>query len=228
MPHELFAIGIPTINRADLLIPTIKKYSESFLKTDETDIYIVDNGKQNLREIDVSVYPMSFYVKFIRPTMNLGVAMSWNMLCSMIFDKGYEYAVILNDDIRLQYGYNEIANYLKDAGKRKVLFATHGSGMCAFIIHRDVFKNVGFFDPMFSPAYFEDNDYLYRLKLAHVDIEQPECLRADMIVHSASSEKDPSLKDRFLINQSLYEFKWGGLPNNEKYKLPYEGNKKVF
>ena len=40
-----FAIGIPTLNRADLLNPTLKKYFKQF---PNTDIYIIDNGSQSI------------------------------------------------------------------------------------------------------------------------------------------------------------------------------------
>ena len=40
-----FAIGIPTLNRADLLNPTLTKYFKQF---PNTDIYIIDNGNQSI------------------------------------------------------------------------------------------------------------------------------------------------------------------------------------
>ena len=42
----MFSIGIPTLNRADLLIPSIEKYIEDF---PGVDIHIIDNGNQNLK-----------------------------------------------------------------------------------------------------------------------------------------------------------------------------------
>ena len=63
-------IGIPTLNRADLLNEALEKYFEDFK---DTEIFIVDNGKQNIitREEKFAIY---------KPEENLGVAKSWNTI----------------------------------------------------------------------------------------------------------------------------------------------------
>jgi GT2 family glycosyltransferase len=40
-----FGIGIPTLNRYDLLMPNLKTYARDF---PNHKIYILDNGKQNI------------------------------------------------------------------------------------------------------------------------------------------------------------------------------------
>ena len=50
MKHS-FAIGIPTINRADLLNPTLQKYFQDF---PNVDIYILDNGSQKIISIGLN------------------------------------------------------------------------------------------------------------------------------------------------------------------------------
>ena len=52
-------IGIPTLNRADLLNEALEKYFEDFK---DTEIFIVDNGKQNIitREEKFAIYKPAF------------------------------------------------------------------------------------------------------------------------------------------------------------------------
>jgi hypothetical protein len=204
-----FLIGIPTINRADLLEQALMHYRKSF-----PDVFksIIDNGKQGFGKIHDTLSSATTEMNF-----NFGVAMSWNLLCMAgFFEK--EYAVILNDDVILQYNQDEIQQYLNE---HKPLLAIHGSGFCAFIIHKSVFEKVGFFDFNFSPAYFEDADYVYRCKLAGIEITKPEILRTIVTGHSSSIEKDPTLNDRFQINKQYYIQKWGGEVGAEKFTTPF-------
>jgi len=64
------AIGIPTINRADLLKENLADLSVNF--SDVDNIYIVDNGNQNIQ------IPENLKTKTIveTPGRNLGVAAS--------------------------------------------------------------------------------------------------------------------------------------------------------
>jgi hypothetical protein len=44
--NKSFAIGIPTLNRFDLLHPALMFYKQDF---PNTKIYVVDNGNQNIK-----------------------------------------------------------------------------------------------------------------------------------------------------------------------------------
>ena len=46
-----FAIGIPTLNRSDLLLPTLIKYVTEDFK--DIEIHIIDNGKQDLSFLNI-------------------------------------------------------------------------------------------------------------------------------------------------------------------------------
>ena len=58
-----FLVGIPTINRADLLNEVLPKYYEDFYKN---DIFIIDNGNQNIIEREEKFH-------LLKPNKNLGV-----------------------------------------------------------------------------------------------------------------------------------------------------------
>ena len=84
-----FAIGIPTLNRYDLLKPCLMLYERDF---PNIDIFVIDNGKQGISCGKVMVTDMD---------QNIGVAASWNILCDKIYSTGADHALILNDDIYL-------------------------------------------------------------------------------------------------------------------------------
>jgi glycosyltransferase involved in cell wall biosynthesis len=91
-------IGIPTLNRADLLNEALQKYFEDFK---DTEIFIVDNGKQNIitREEKFAIY---------RPEENLGVAKSWNTIMDYADKLEATHVLMLNDDIYLGKTEHEI------------------------------------------------------------------------------------------------------------------------
>jgi GT2 family glycosyltransferase len=146
-----FAIGIPTINRLDLLHPALLFYLRDF---PTTKIYVVDNGKQN---ISAKIKHPNIIV--IENEKNMGVASSWNKLCDLIY-KENDYAIILNDDIYWGKKDWEIDNLLSNYNKD--LYNTT-QDWCVFILPKKTYEEVGLFDVRFFPAYYEDNDYAYRI-----------------------------------------------------------------
>lgn len=204
-----FAIGIPTLNRLDLLHPALLFYIHDF---PETKIYIVDNGNQSIES------------KFKHPNVeviyvgeNLGVATSWNFLCKKIYEN-HEYALILNDDIYLGRKEWEVINLLDNF--KKFFYCTM-LDWCAFIVPKKTFKVIGDFDEQFFPAYYEDNDYHYRIKLKGESIFNIPFLNPFLYQASKSAEKDPTILPKVKNNKELYIKKWGGEPNKETFKKPY-------
>jgi len=79
-----FQIGIPTLNRFDLLMPSLLMYSNQF---PDTKIYILDNGNQKIMQSDfIKNSPkLSKNLVVIEKEQNIGVGASWNILCDEIF-----------------------------------------------------------------------------------------------------------------------------------------------
>jgi GT2 family glycosyltransferase len=205
-----FAIGIPTLNRWDLLQPALLFYFTDF---PNTKIYIVDNGKQ-----DINSKIKNANLTIFEPSNNLGVSASWNYLCDTIFEEN-DYAVILNDDIYLGRREHELDNLLTNHKKD---FYTSTQDWCSFILPKSTYTKVGKFDIDFYPAYFEDNDYMYRMQLAGLkSIFKIPFLSPFLYKASMTLEKDPSIRNGYINNARLYEEKWGGRPNEEKFKTPY-------
>lgn len=210
--NTIFALGIPTLNRADLLNDALKKYVLDF---PDTKIFIVDNGGQRIFEHE--------NITMLRPLTNAGVARSWNMLCTEIFKLKIPNAIILNDDVYLGKKQDDVKNFISENGHRD-LIATN-QDWCVFVMPEKTFKKVGGFDEEFFPAYYEDNDFAYRMKLLGLSETTSNFLNPLVFRKSQTMAKDFSTVKDFDINKNRYIDKWGGLPEHEKYKTPF--NKKT-
>lgn len=205
-----FAIGIPTLNRKDLLEPSLSEYKRDF---PYTDIHVVDNGKQDIFEFGAfKVYPQD---------VNLGVAGSWNYLCDIIF-KNNDYALIVNDDVYLGYAIGEISEVLQSDHYG---FIQSEHNWSVFLISKEVYERVGKFDEFFYPAYYEDSDYIRRMELSGVKRVIDKRLNPKDAKQSQTYEKAPELVNKALKDsKDRYVRKWGGLPMMETFTLPFDGN----
>jgi hypothetical protein len=203
-----FAIGIPTLNRFDLLYPSLLMYLKDFPKT---HIFVVDNGKQG---IDKKLY--NDRLTIVNNDWNIGVATSWNLLCDRIFEVSNN-ALILNDDIYLGKKENEIEDILR---KKSDLYLSKQS-WSVFILPQKTYNEIGRFDDKFYPAYYEDADYTYRMKLAKKNINSTPLLNPFLYKESQTLVKAPEIISGSIANKKLYIEKWGGEPKQEKFIKPY-------
>lgn len=174
------------------------------------------------------------------------VSQSWNEGVDRAIEDGCEYIAILNDDVILsEKAIDYLSHYLdfhKDCGlvtgfrvpmnkldgetERVRVVRSDESDFACFMIRASTFKDVGRFDENFVPAYFEDNDYHYRCKLAGV---QTASLEFVPFFHEGSVTQnwdgrpvcDPP---QFRTNRAYYVEKWGGLPGAETFSVPYNNN----
>lgn len=205
-----FSIGIPTLNRADLLLPSLEKYLVDFAKT---DIHIVDNGKQGLNILEKNEH---IYVH--TQNENIGVAASWNKLCKLIFEKK-DWALLINDDVYLGYG-NSRVNMC--AEMTEVGIVQSELNWSVLLINKQLYEHIGEFDEEFFPAYYEDSDYMYRLKLKGLIHDVNSQLNPIEYRVSQTYDKAPELVNLALKNnRQRYIDKWGNVPLLEKYNTPF-------
>lgn len=203
-----FAVGIPTLNRYDLLEKCVAACWASSVVPER--LIIVDNGGKLPPGPDI-----------IRPARNIGVAASWNMihrLCQPLS------LIILNDDI--EPGHDLFERLLESP--ESFVTADESHMFEAFLIRHDCWQAVGEFDETFYPAYHEDNDYFMRLRLANVEIGCPQS--SGFIENGPSATKAQftaeQLNDfyaQFDACRRYYVRKWGGAPHCETYSVPFNG-----
>ncbi len=207
MINQVFQILIPTINRADLLNSSLEFYLNNF---PNTIIRVLDNGNQNILKHE--------RVDVLSSDLNLGVAASWNELLNLCFLDS-DFAIVLNDDIKLLSDEKELLNFCLSTDKNKFYFYNDDNRFQSFLLTNSVFNKVGEFDTIYYPAYYEDDDYFARIKMNKIEYQSIQELRYLEIEVSGSIKKDPSLNKNFFTNRDIYIEKWGSKKNPWSY--PY-------
>jgi GT2 family glycosyltransferase len=206
-------ILIPTINRKDLLDEALEEYA---IRYPNIDKFIVDNGKQGITCLDDNTW-------IFEQETNLGVAGSWNYLVEKAIEKGYEHFLILNDDVILKKDEKWLEKIINRGNPHDFILCRPFYNLSSFILNKTIYDKVGEFDEGFVGSYFEDNDYMYRMKLAGCTIRYDDDLNPDIYRNSMTIEKNPLLGN-YINNREYFIKKWGGLPTEEKFKIPFKNS----
>lgn len=168
---------------------------------------------------------------------NRGVSAAWNLGIRKAFVDKNRYALIVNDDVIFQPGcieklYDSIkkteACMISANPNEKItpsgILKDKEDYFCFIVDIPQLVNNCGIFDENFYPAYFEDNDMRYRIKLAGLQ----SYMNTDAIAFhhgSATQNFDPVNKvvsdHQFRINEKYFVEKWGGPPWKETYTNPF-------
>lgn len=205
-----YCILIPTINRADLLVDALHWYNQNLRNI---KVFVLDNGEQNLTCRNGNIQVLSG----MQPR---GVAASWNFLIQLAISNSFSNFLILNDDIILKKPQTTIERIIDSYGTDYMHIPRPYYHMSSFLLSKKMYLKVGEFDENFQKCFFEDNDYKYRVKLNGFTIRYEDELNADVFKNSATIEKNPLLGG-YIENREYYIKKWGGLPDEEKYKSPF-------
>jgi len=160
------------------------------------------------------------------PSRPLGVAESWNLI--MTANPKAEYWEFSGSDIRFSIGdLAKIDQYVRDHLHYVTMPANWGHSL--FAVTAEGRDRIGEFDENFVPAYSEDQDHMYRVKLAGAEWADVPGIRA---IHgepplwgSSTVWSDPVLLEQCKVaqpnNLEYYARKWGGRPGKETYVTPY-------
>lgn len=208
-----FTVGIPTVNHHELLVKAIDSICDNTVRP--TRVIVIDNG--DIKPWIPSLWEVPVHV--VRPQQNLGVAASWNLLMKLISPMP---AIIMNDDCVLGEGVLEkMMGYPSPA-----VVCAHG--FACFRLDQEIRKKVGDFDEEFYPAYYEDADYRYRLKLEGIPYIDWDTATND-IQHGKDHlnfqkwnvEKMAWFHKRLAMNYEYYLKKWGGGIEAEVFTSPF-------
>jgi hypothetical protein len=143
-----------------------------------------------------------------------------------------------NDALALPHVANNVLTRVRElhaSDKKWGVLWTLYDVLCAF--NMKMIREVGYWDPMFF-QYTADMDFYHRVRKAGWSIEEG---FREGIAHrigpiqpgdptdngSATVRSDPSHKRRIQFRESFdkdyYKFKWGGLPGQETFDLPFNG-----
>lgn len=218
-------------------IPTYKSFEEC--RTAVHSVYkgslvpdqvvIIDNSGdasgtlalQDLTETykNVHIWPQAY---------NIGVSKAWNTFHREL---GRDFIIIANDDVSVHpQTIESLVNTARQHENSPIIYSSGDSGNAysLFLLRHWAFIKYGGFDERFSPAYFEDNDMAYRLHTLNGFV--PIYAHNATYDHVGSStikkytQREMEMHhNSFRANRSYYIVKWGGLPGDERYTQPFDG-----
>lgn len=161
---------------------------------------------------------------------NLGCAGSWNRGIKAFIEDGYDWVLVLNDDVELLA--DTVSSFIDAISEERPLVWSPNESMSAFAIHKRVVNEIGWFDENLWPAYREDEDFVHRMKVAGI---KPSPAVGAEVKHSRSSSLNYSeylwFQHRTRIDQQnliYYGRKWGGVPHFERYTAPFNDPKSAL
>ncbi len=181
-----------------------------------SDVLIVDNSRDGF----AAKYEQEGFRYYRDPDSHqLGVARSWNIGARAVLAEGQDYLVLLSASMLFGPVMNSTWLWEMERlwGENVVEAETHSHHLIAF--HRRVMETVGLWDENFWPAYFEAEDYSYRMRQVgweggwrRVSVNALSTRVAGHLryVHCPA---DPLLAYR--------ERKWGGPKMAETFTLPF-------
>lgn len=160
---------------------------------------------------------------------NLGVAASWNIGVDKVLAGKQDWLVVCSESIRFgPTGGTDLIQALSDASPETMAVeADEDLGWHLIAFRREVFEKVGYFDEMFYPAYYEDNDFSYRYQKAFATTEAdyplwPKVHFDAFMIGKAQGLNHIKEPINFVQLEELYKVKWGGVSPNETFEVPYD------
>jgi GT2 family glycosyltransferase len=204
-------LGVPILSEPKLLLRMLLSIDVPVGRTIVVDNGEVLDGGPALPEYD------HLNITVIRPGFNLGVAASWNTIIKAVPDAPW-WAIVNFDLVFAPGDLARLAGHMEKEGGVALL-----GTFSAFGVDRGAIKRAGMFDENFHPAYYEDNDFDYRCRLAGVPMAGlPAGLSHDI---SSTLQSNPSFRDgngrSFPKNADYFVRKWGGTPYHEVYATPF-------
>lgn len=215
-------LAIPVLNRGDMLLRCIRSIDFPIEK-----LVLVNNGDDQsvAAAIEQLEGESDFNIRSYKPPFNLGCGPSWNWI---IKNNPAPYWLLVGNDIEFTPGdLQKIAEFVDAHPDYVIMPANWGHSL--FAVTPACIERVGWFDPNFYPAYCEDQDQMYRIKLADApwqDVPDVHAIHGEPPLWGSTTVwSDPVLNKLCAKTQAnnhrYYEIKWGGQPGKEKFTHPY-------
>ena len=165
---------------------------------------------------------------------NLGVAASWNLGCRDAFGGGADFVTVCSSSMRFDPDGGVALTATADfcTAHRQWLWGFESlNGWHLFTVGRLTWERIGEFDERFWPAYFEDNDYIWRMRCAGIlppagphtpDRKIPWVPWLNYrCVGDAQAVKSGAVTIDLAALEAVYVEKWGGPPGHELWAAAY-------
>jgi hypothetical protein len=161
---------------------------------------------------------------------NLGVSGSWNQ-CAKIFPEEESW-LLVNEDAYFLPGYLErICKYAREYGKQPVIMLNNSNPFYCFVWTQRGRLEIGEFDENLWPAYYEDCDYMSRLRLKGYNGYVYALQGLEPLPHgkpkTGGMNYNAMLQGCGLLNREYWYYKWGNqdFHGTPKYETPYKDHR---
>lgn len=172
----------------------------------------------------------------LTPPGNIGVAASWNLGCRHVFAHGAQYATITSTSMRFTpdggLAVARVADFCVENTQWRYGFESL-AGWHLITLSAHLFDTVGWFDERYYPAYFEDSDMIWRMRVAGIlepsgtsrwNRKLPWVPTLDYpLVDTAHTIKNTNVTVDLESLLGYYISKWGGGPGEEQWAVPFNG-----
>lgn len=164
---------------------------------------------------------------------NAGVATAWNTGIDYALRRGAEMVTLMSTSCRTDgRDLCTIADFCIEQPQWQFGFESMVGWKC-ITFGRRTLQSVGEFDEKFWPAYFEDNDYIWRMRVADILPRKPDVSNHQLlpwmptlrpeIVQDAHALHHCDIEVNFAGLEEYYISKWGGKPGEEQWTTPFIG-----
>ena len=161
-------------------------------------------------------------VVIINNRFNAGFAGAINQIIKQNVDCNYWF--ITNDDWHVAPGeLQRLANRLQYEFVGLLCESGDLNGYSAFVMSDEMVSRVGLMDENFYPAYCEDNDHRYRMKLAGLTWDRLPLQAEHVISSTLHSRSEFEERNQYTFSQNIkyYIEKWGGDRGMEVFTTPF-------
>ena len=233
-------LGVLCLNRGDLLLRMVKSIDFPVAKLQlivnyikEVDESIIEAALEIEQLIQDKKIPVETANGIIsgqdpedRGLTNIGVSGGWNKIIRLNPD--VPYWIIVGNDIQFTPGdLEKVYTYAEEHKDHATMFANHGHSF--FVLTQEGLR-AGTFDENIYPAYLEDCDHSYRIKMLGLtvsDIPDIHAIHGEAPTWGSSTiySNTNYLKQNGIThgnNFRYYRMKWGGNNGEEKYTHPFD------
>lgn len=213
--------------------------------THKLDLIAVVNGCDSGPEHKQWIMDTFHYVEFSERNI---VARAWNNGIKIGLSRGASYVLVINLDMLFHHQFIDNLINFADATPDHILWSgtPWESGQTlqdtplevatspiahynCFLVNEKLFRIVGEFDEQFEPAYLEDVDMAYRIRMAGqtqaaTTLARFYHINRGTILGSMLHNDEKYLNDlkvQLDVTHERYRQKWGGLPHDETFTIPY-------
>jgi hypothetical protein len=217
--------GFPILNRPDLMRKMLGSFDH-----DVERLYIVDNGGV-VKPDDVKHFRAN-NIHIADPGWNMGVGGSWNFIIRANINAAWW--LIGCNDMEISAGtvgrvVEDMESFTGIPHMCRVVMGNEsswGNHFGLFALNPEAIDLIGWFDENIYPIYFEDNDYMERMKRAEQDgftntLVDSRTHHAGNASWNSDAHLSAGNKRTWNINGDYYSTKWSA--GNGPFDTPFDG-----